>query len=85
MILLSLTGVLRTILIIVGVIVIARFIGNLMIAKRNVDEQRRMKEDQVRQDKMVEEAKKNYGKTSLTNFKDDPKSGEFVDFEEIDD
>jgi uncharacterized protein YxeA len=84
MVLLSVTGLFRTILIIIGVIVILRFVGKLMQAKRKMDEHNKMNKELNEQDKMVDEAKRNYGKTSLTNFKTEGKEGEFVDFEDVD-
>lgn len=92
MILLSVTGLFRTILIIVGVIVILRFFGKLMMAKRAMDEQNRLNKEAARQEKMVAEAQKNFGKTSVTTAKngnigksDGGKADDFVDYEEIHD
>ena len=51
----SVTGLFRTILIIVGAFVLLRFIGQLMNAKRNVDEERDLND---RQRKFESERKK---------------------------
>ncbi len=91
MVLLSVTGLFRTLLIILAVIILLRFIGKLMTAKRNVDEERRLNKELDKQDQMIADARKNYGKTTLTDIKERPdaeKSGgkgqDFADFEEID-
>lgn len=82
MILLSITGLFRTILIIIGVMVVLRVIGKMMIAKRNLEEEKELLREQRKSEKMVADAKQNYGKTSVTKI-DSKDQGEFVDFEEI--
>ena len=86
MILLSITGLFRTVLIIIGVIVILRAIGKLAQAKRNVDAQSMMKNQELEANRLREESKRNYGKTSISG-KDTNNlaNSDFVDFEEIDD
>lgn len=81
----SFTGVIRTILIIVGVIVLLRFLGQLMNAKRNMAEQEAMNQ-QARKLQAERNLKaKNLGKTSILG-KGRSASGEIedVDFVEID-
>lgn len=80
----SIPGLFRTILIIVGVLVLLRFIGQLMNAKRNMDEERRMNEDRRRAQKEKDEKKRNLGKTNVLNDKGKDQSAEDVDFEEVD-
>lgn len=83
----SVTGLVRTILIIVGVIVLLRFLGQLLQAKRNMEEERKLNE---KQRKLAEERSrklKNFGKThvvgkSAQSYKADSNT-EDVDFEEI--
>lgn len=77
-------GVIRMILIIIGVIVALRFIGQLMIAKRQVDEQNRSREAQEALEKQRSYVEKNKGKTNLVSRKsksDEP--FEDVDYEEM--
>ena len=80
----SFTGVIRIVLIIIGVFVVLRFLGQLMNANRNVDEQNHMKEREEALRREREHKAKNFGKTSVIN---DGKSSsgdiEDVDFEEI--
>lgn len=86
MILLSITGFFRTILIVIGVIVILRAIGKLSQAKRNVDEQERMRNQEIEARRLREEFQRNYGKTSISKVdKNNSKDSDFVDFEEVED
>ena len=65
MILLSIQGLFRTVLIIIGVIVIMRFVGKLMMAKRSVQEHQKNMKDLKNQEEMISETKKNFGKTYM--------------------
>ncbi len=86
----SITGVFRTILIVVGAIVVLRFLGQLMIAKRNMEEERLHSQRQRKAEHERNEKLKNFGKTKVIN---NARSGntrsahstnvEDVDFEEI--
>ena len=61
----SLVGIVKTVLIIIGLTVVLRFIGQLMIAKRNLDEEREMNK---RSDKLAKERQyklRNFGKVSI--------------------
>jgi len=42
----SITGLFRTVLIILGAFVLLRFLGQLMMAKRNMEEERKINERQ---------------------------------------
>ena len=86
----SVSGFFRTILIILGAIVLLRFIGQLMIAKRNLEEERRMKEEQAKFDKELKKTKENFGRTSVLKEKipsskltSTSSAIEDVDFEEV--
>ncbi|MCG8577486.1 MAG: hypothetical protein MI810_21575 [Flavobacteriales bacterium] len=85
MVLLSITGLFRTVLIILGVIVLLRSIGKLMIAKRNVDEQERMNRELNAQRRSMEESRKNFGKTTVSKISKADQQGDFVEFEEVED
>jgi len=63
----SVNGVLRTILMIIGVIVVLRFIGQLMIAKRNQEEVRKLKSAQNKFNTDMKKSKLNFGKTEILN------------------
>lgn len=87
----SITGLFRTVLIILGAFVLLRFLGQLMMAKRNMEEERKINERQRAFDKERFEKMKKFGKTTVLNEnKVSKKNGlndskiEDVDFEVID-
>lgn len=81
MVLLSITGFFRTILILVGVLVVLRFIGRLMTAKRNMDAHNQRQRDLNNQAKMMDQSKKDYGKITIS--KGGNTEGDFASYEEI--
>ncbi|MGV3630842.1 MAG: hypothetical protein ACO1O6_06540 [Bacteroidota bacterium] len=80
-IILSVSGLFKTVLYIVGAIVLLRFIGQLMIAKRNINEQNAMKEQQSRFDKERRFVEQNKGKVSISKSRNS--SAVDVDYEEV--
>lgn len=72
------------ILIIIGVIVVLRFMGQLMIAKRNIEDQNRSKAERDQLEKQRRHVEKNKGKTNLVG-KSAKSSEPFedVDYEEV--
>lgn len=80
---LSVTGVFKMILMIIGGLVLLRFIGQLMIAKRNMDEERKLnqKDRQFHTDK--NEKLKTFGKTKIVHRKDVKGDVQDVDYEEV--
>jgi hypothetical protein len=87
----SITGLFRTVLIILGAFVLLRFLGQLMMAKRNMEEERKINERQRAFYKERFEKMKKFGKTTVLNEnKVSKKNGlndskiEDVDFEVID-
>jgi hypothetical protein len=78
----SLTGLFKTLLIIIGALVALRFLGRVMIAKRNLEEERELLKRERSFQKERNEKLKNFGKVSLTKNKPAGKI-EDVDFEEI--
>jgi len=78
----SVTGVFKTFLLILGVFVALRFIGRLMIAKRNLEEENRLKKERDKFDRELKQKKINLGKTSILNSRSNS-SIEDVDFEEV--
>lgn len=81
----SITGLFKMLLIIIGAIVLLRFVGQLMNAKRNLEEQRQMNDAQKRFDKEKKRKNANLGKTRFLG-KNQSKGNDIVDvdFEEID-
>ncbi len=78
----SVTGLFRTILIIIGVFVLLRFLGQLMNAKRNMEEERALNERQRRQEEEKRQTSQNLGKTRILK-NPGSEQAEDVDFEEI--
>lgn len=86
MVLLSITGVVRTIFIIIGVIFFLRFLGRLMISKRAMDEERRMLRQQRESEREIQQARANYGKRTISKIDPNQTSNnDYVDFEEVTD
>lgn len=84
MTLLAITTVFRTVLIILGVFVVLRVIGQMMIAKRNLEEEKNLIKKQREQEQMVAEAKRNFGKTTISQIdKKSANDAEYTDFEEV--
>lgn len=79
----SITGLFRTILIIIGVIVLARFIGQLMNARRNMEEERRMNERTRKLDEERKRKQKNLGKVEILKKKVDDSDIEDANYEDI--
>jgi hypothetical protein len=55
----------RTLLILVGVFVLLRFIGRLMAAKRNLEEDQMLRDEQKQFEQEIEAKKASFGKTSV--------------------
>lgn len=84
----SVPGVLRTVLLIIGTFVAIRFIGQLMIAKRNIEEERRLNAERDKFENDLKKTKANLGKTSILNNptssqKFTSTNAEDIDYEEI--
>ncbi|MDX2362879.1 MAG: hypothetical protein QNK23_18860 [Crocinitomicaceae bacterium] len=78
----SVTGAFRTILIIIGVLVLLRFIGQFMKTKRNMDEERMFNEQSRRTAQEKKAVSKNYGKTKIIK-NSNTQNVEDVDHEEL--
>jgi hypothetical protein len=77
----SFTGLIRTVLMIIGLMVVLRFVGQLMIAKRNLAEHNRLDQERRKAEQELARKRKNFGKTEVLQSK---ASGEDVDFEVLD-
>lgn len=80
---LSITGLVRTLLIIIGVIVLLRFLGQIMNARRNQEAQNRFNKNRENLRKQKEFIQKNSGKTRVVDSKNNSNDVEDVDFEEV--
>ena len=82
MMLLSITGTVRMLLIIIAVFVIVRFIGKLMIAKRNIDDDRKYNQNNDEYKRAKEQSEREKGKVKVVDrFRD----AEDADYEEVKD
>ena len=80
----SITGVFRTILIIIGALVVLRFLGQLMQAKRNMEAERELNRKLRQQEEDKLRTQKNFGRTQIIDTKSKLGTVEDVDFEELD-
>jgi len=83
----SVTGVFKMVLMIIGGLVILRFIGQLLIAKRNLQEEKSFIRQQHQSEELNRRTRENLGKTSVitstkVNRKVDSSNIEDVDYEE---
>lgn len=84
MTLLAITTVFRTVLIILGIFIVLRVIGRMMIAKRNLEEEKNLLQKQREQEQMAAESKRNFGKTTISHIdKKSADGADYVDFEEV--
>ncbi len=82
----SFTGLIRTVVIVIGAIVILRFIGQLMNAKRNLAEQDELNERERKLKAERERTNRNLGKTTIIDKGNRTSNDvEDVDFEELSD
>lgn len=85
----SISGIFRTVILIIGGYVVLKFIGQLMIAKRDQEEVDRNTKSKNNFDKELKAKKESIGKTTIINKKASDKSTssnsiiEDVDYEEI--
>ncbi len=72
----------------IGVFVVLRFIGQLMISKRNIEEERKLNRQQKEADRQRNEKLKNFGRVNILERTKQSSSSNYdaeeVDFEEID-
>ena len=84
MILLSISGLFRTLLIIFGVLFLLQIFGKFAQARRNIADQDQMKREEEAARKMRENSARNFGKTTISKLdKNKLSDGDFVDFEEV--
>lgn len=82
---LSITGLFRTLLIIIGAFILVRFLGQLLNAKRNMEAERKMAEQDRLFEKEKREKAKKIGKTEVLKSSSPKGNIQDVDFVEIED
>ena len=80
----SVTGLLRTLLIIAGIYFLLKLLGRILIAKRNFEKNQALKSQQEAFIKEREAKLRNIGKTTISKNSEPVTNSEFVDFEEVD-
>lgn len=79
----SISGLFKTILMIIGALILLRFLGRVMIAKRNLDEERA---DLAREKAFVKERNeklRNFGKVTVSKSGSPKGDVQDVDYEEV--
>ncbi|MBD3637639.1 MAG: hypothetical protein HUJ25_09820 [Crocinitomicaceae bacterium] len=85
MILLSITGLFRTVLIIFGVLFLLSLLGKVAQARRNMADEKRMRQEDERARNLKDQVRQNYGKTTISKIdKKNIPDSEYTDFEEVD-
>lgn len=78
----SITGLFKTLLIIIGVLTLLRFLGQLMNAKRNIAEEQALNRQKKSFEKEKARSQVNFGKTKVIN-REGGVNAEDIDFEEV--
>jgi uncharacterized membrane protein YhiD involved in acid resistance len=78
---LSIPGLVRTLLIIIAVIVILRFVGQMMNAKRNMDDEKRLNRQKQKEEDERKRYEQNKGRVSISQKSTE--DAEDADFEEV--
>ncbi len=84
----SATGLFRMLLILIGVFVILRFLGQVFVAKNNLSRQQQMKQKEDAMAKEKERARQNEGRIKIMREKQSSKSNDGivdVDYEDVED
>jgi hypothetical protein len=75
----------KNLIFILGIVLLMRFIGKMMSARRNINEQTKHKQNQADVSVEKEKAKRNFGRTSVEKIDEQSKNdSNFTDFEEVD-
>ncbi|MEZ4936947.1 MAG: hypothetical protein R2799_05070 [Crocinitomicaceae bacterium] len=80
----SVTGLIRTILIIVGVLVVLRLIGRIMMAKRQMENENRQRRAEKAFEKERQQKIQNFGKVNISDRPANSSNEDYVDYEEVD-
>lgn len=78
----SIPGLIKTILIIIGAIVAIRFLGQMMNAKRNIEEEKELLRKSEKLKKEEAQARKDFGKVEIIKNPSSPKGKQDDKFDE---
>lgn len=80
----SVVGLVKTILLVIGLLIVLRFVGQLMQAKRNLEEDEKFHAHKKESEAQKQASQRNAGKISLTDKKKSAKEyGDYTDYEEV--
>jgi hypothetical protein len=83
----SITGLFKTLLIILGAFVLLRFLGQVMMAKRNMEEERRLNRNKRNFEDERAQKLKNFGKVTISGLsskgRKEQTDAEDAEYEEI--
>ena len=75
----------KNLIFILGIILLIRFIGKMMSARRNINEQTKHKQTQADISIEKEKAKRNFGRTTVEKIDEQTKNNSgYTDYEEVD-
>lgn len=79
----SVTGLIRTVLIIIGILFILRLVGRIMIAKREMDKENQRRRNEKAFEKEKAQKLKNFGKTTISSQPHHSSNEDYTNFEEV--
>lgn len=79
----SVTGLIRTVLIIIGVLFLLRLLGRVMLAKKEMDKENRRRRQERAFEKEKANKLKNFGKVTISDKSKPDSDEEYVDYEEV--
>jgi len=84
MILLSITGVFKVVAIIIGVAIVLKVVGQFLVARRNMEAERDLLQKDREEKEAMAKHQKTFGQTTVSRVdKNDGKSENFSDYEEV--
>lgn len=79
----SVTGLIRTILIIIGVMVVLRIIGRIMVARREMEKENQRRKAEKAFEKEKQHKINNFGKVKISDKSSTSSDEDYVDYEEV--
>ena len=80
----SVTGLFRTILIIIGVVFLLRLLGRVLTARREMEKENSNRREEKAFEKERKNKLKDFGKVTITKKSNSNSKDDYVEFEEVD-
>ena len=80
----SVTGLFRTVLIIIGVLFLLRLLGRVMTARREMEKENSKRREEKAFEKERKNKLKDFGKVTISNKSNSNSKNDYVEFEEVD-